>query len=90
MRRRDARYCCGLKASCGYAGMAPGDEQGLVSAGYLVSLDKSKVNANESLLALTELGLAVKVTTGDNPRVAAPAEPRHRVHSPIHVPVRSP
>ncbi|KAA0919876.1 magnesium-translocating P-type ATPase [Dietzia sp. ANT_WB102] len=39
-------------------------------AGYLCFLDRPKTDAAESLRALAELGIAVKVTTGDNAVVA--------------------
>ncbi|MEO8222495.1 MAG: HAD-IC family P-type ATPase, partial [Specibacter sp.] len=55
----------------GMSGIAPVDEQGLVLAGFLVFLDKPKANARESLVELAELGIAVKIATGDNARVAA-------------------
>lgn len=55
----------------GMRGIAPADEQGLVLAGFLVFLDKPKANAKESLVELAELGITVKIATGDNARVAA-------------------
>jgi Mg2+-importing ATPase len=54
----------------GMRAIAPADEQGLTLAGFLVFLDKPKVNAKESLVELAELGITVKVATGDNARVA--------------------
>ncbi|WP_231687187.1 magnesium-translocating P-type ATPase [Arthrobacter alpinus] len=50
--------------------IVPADEQGLVLAGFLVFLDKPKANADKSLVELATLGIAVKVATGDNARVA--------------------
>lgn len=46
------------------------DEQGLSLVGFLVFLDKPKVNADQSLLELAALGITVKIATGDNARVA--------------------
>ncbi len=48
----------------------PADEQGLDLAGFLVFLDKPKANAKESLVELANLGITVKIATGDNARVA--------------------
>ncbi|MCC9068470.1 HAD-IC family P-type ATPase [Arthrobacter cryoconiti] len=50
--------------------LGPEDEQALVLAGFLVFLDKPKANAKESLVELAELGISVKIATGDNARVA--------------------
>jgi P-type Mg2+ transporter len=50
--------------------IVPADEQGLVLAGFLVFVDKPKANAKESLVELASLGIAVKIATGDNARVA--------------------
>jgi P-type Mg2+ transporter len=47
------------------------DERDLRLAGYLVFLDPPKHDAARSLRRLAELGVAVKVVTGDNPTVAA-------------------
>ena len=46
------------------------DEHDLVLAGYLVFLDQPKPSAAASIARLDELGIAVKVVTGDNPVVA--------------------
>jgi Mg2+-importing ATPase len=46
------------------------DEAGLTLTGFLVFLDRPKASAAESLGRLADLGIAVKVATGDNPRVA--------------------
>jgi Mg2+-importing ATPase len=46
------------------------DERGLHLAGFLVFLDPPKPDAAEALHRLAELGIAVKVVTGDNPAVA--------------------
>jgi Mg2+-importing ATPase len=47
------------------------DERGLALAGFLVFLDPPKASAAASLRRLAELGITVKVCTGDNPVVAA-------------------
>ncbi|MDX6353670.1 MAG: P-type Mg2+ transporter, partial [Streptomyces sp.] len=49
----------------------PADEQGLTLLGFLVFLDPPKHDAARSLRRLGDLGIAVKVVTGDNPAVAA-------------------
>lgn len=46
------------------------DERGLSLAGFLVFLDRPKANARVSLAELGELGIVVKIATGDNARVA--------------------
>lgn len=47
-----------------------GDESDLLLAGFLVFADEPKSAARQSLSELAELGIEVKVATGDNPRVA--------------------
>ena len=49
----------------------PADEHDLTLIGLLVFLDPPKQDAAKSLRRLGELGIAVKVVTGDNPAVAA-------------------
>ena len=46
------------------------DERDLVLDGFLVFLDRPKANAKASLQQLAELGITVKIATGDNPKVA--------------------
>lgn len=46
------------------------DEYGLRLAGFLVFRDPPKAGAADSLRRLAELGITVKVCTGDNPQVA--------------------
>ncbi|RAX15943.1 magnesium-translocating P-type ATPase [Pseudarthrobacter sp. AG30] len=46
------------------------DERGLTLAGFLVFLDRPKANARQSLDRLEELGISVKIATGDNAKVA--------------------
>jgi Mg2+-importing ATPase len=48
----------------------PEDERGLHLIGLLVFLDPPKEDAAEALRRLADLGIAVKVVTGDNPAVA--------------------
>ncbi len=48
----------------------PTDEHDLVLAGYLVFLDQPKADAAASLQRLHDLGITVKVATGDNATVA--------------------
>ncbi len=48
----------------------PEDERGLRLVGLLVFLDPPKQDAAQALRRLAELGIAVKVVTGDNPAVA--------------------
>ena len=49
---------------------APADERDLALAGFLVFLDRPKASAAGSLRRLADLGITVKVCTGDNPVVA--------------------
>jgi Mg2+-importing ATPase len=50
--------------------VSPGDEQDLSLAGVLVFLDSPKPSAAAAMARLDELGVAVKVVTGDHPVVA--------------------
>ena len=50
--------------------LAPDDEHDLVLAGFLVFLDQPKPSAGPSIRRLAELGISVKIVTGDNPVVA--------------------
>ncbi len=54
----------------GLAGITPDDENGLCLRGFLVFADEPKAAASASLQRLAELGIEVKVATGDNPAVA--------------------
>jgi Mg2+-importing ATPase len=58
------------RPAAGLAQLTPGDERGLALAGFLVFLDRPKANARESLDRLEELGITVKIATGDNAKVA--------------------
>ncbi|MHA6757986.1 magnesium-translocating P-type ATPase [Streptacidiphilus sp. PAMC 29251] len=50
--------------------LTPADERGLRLAGLLVFLDPPKQDAAAALRRLADLGIVVKVVTGDNPAVA--------------------
>ncbi len=50
--------------------VSAGDEQGLRFSGYLTFLDQPKESAVGSIARLAELGVNVKIVTGDNPVVA--------------------
>ncbi|WNV87460.1 magnesium-translocating P-type ATPase [Umezawaea sp. Da 62-37] len=52
------------------AGLTPEDEHRLTLMGLLVFLDPPKQDAAEALRRLADLGIAVKVVTGDNAEVA--------------------
>lgn len=46
------------------------DEHDLTLAGFLVFIDQPKPSAADSIARLTDLGITVKIVTGDNPVVA--------------------
>ncbi|MFF4986058.1 magnesium-translocating P-type ATPase [Streptosporangium saharense] len=50
--------------------LGPADERDLTLEGFLVFLDRPKQAAARSLRRLAELGVTVKIATGDNPVVA--------------------
>src|SRR6516165_1184597 len=54
----------------GLTGITPSDERDLMLAGFLVFADEPKPAARQSLSQLAELGIELKIATGDNPRVA--------------------
>jgi Mg2+-importing ATPase len=54
----------------GHHTLEPGDEDGLTLHGFLVFLDPPKTSARQALCRLADLGVAVKIVTGDNPVVA--------------------
>ncbi|GAA4044014.1 magnesium-translocating P-type ATPase [Arthrobacter methylotrophus] len=58
------------RPAAGLSSITPDDEKGLVLAGFLVFLDRPKANAKASLDQLAALGIAVKIATGDNAKVA--------------------
>ena len=58
------------RAAAGVGQPSPDDERGLDLAGFLVFLDPPKDDAAGALLRLANLGIAVKVVTGDNAAVA--------------------
>ncbi|MEU8249736.1 magnesium-translocating P-type ATPase [Nonomuraea sp. NPDC048916] len=55
----------------GATALTVGDERDLVFRGLLVFLDPPKAGASDALRRLADLGVTVKVLTGDNPAVAA-------------------
>ncbi|MEY9934037.1 Mg2+-importing ATPase [Catenulispora sp. GP43] len=54
----------------GMSQVTPDDERGLTLVGLLVFLDPPKQDAAQALRRLADLGIAVKVVTGDNAAVA--------------------
>ncbi|MBG6225375.1 Mg2+-importing ATPase [Arthrobacter sp. CAN_A2] len=54
----------------GLTEIGPADEKDLVLAGFLIFLDRPKSTARTSLDRLADLGITVKIATGDNARVA--------------------
>jgi Mg2+-importing ATPase len=59
------------RAADGMEGVSPADEHDLDLAGYLVFLDPPKASAAGSVARLADLGIEVKIVTGDNPLVAS-------------------
>lgn len=59
-----------VKPAAGLASITPDDETNLELAGYLVFADEPKAVARQSLADLAQLGIEVKIATGDNPQVA--------------------
>jgi Mg2+-importing ATPase len=55
----------------GQSTISPSDEHNLTFRGILVFLDPPKPSARTALKRLADLGITVKVLTGDNPAVAA-------------------
>jgi Mg2+-importing ATPase len=55
----------------GQSSIIPADEHGLTFRGLLVFLDPPKPDARGALARLADLGVTVKILTGDNPAVAA-------------------
>ncbi|MEO3934460.1 magnesium-translocating P-type ATPase [Micrococcaceae bacterium Sec7.4] len=58
------------RAADGLTAIGPADEKDLVLAGFLIFLDRPKATARASLDRLEELGITVKIATGDNAKVA--------------------
>ena len=58
------------RATVNQTELGTADERGLRLAGFLTFQDAPKANAKKSLLELAELGITVKIATGDNARVA--------------------
>lgn len=61
------------------------DEQGMTFLGFLVFADPPKADAKETLAQLRELGVRLKVITGDNRAVAASISHRVGIESPTIV-----
>jgi Mg2+-importing ATPase len=55
----------------GQSSISPADERDLTLGGILVFLDPPKPTASAALKRLADLGITVKILTGDNPAVAA-------------------
>ena len=73
----EARYEEGARVVAVATRTAPGldhveatDERDLILAGFLVFVDRPKADARASLEQLATLGIAVKIATGDNAKVA--------------------
>ncbi|MGH3844496.1 MAG: HAD-IC family P-type ATPase [Pseudonocardiaceae bacterium] len=58
------------RPAAGSTAIGASDEHDLILAGFLVFLDQPKADAAAALRRLAELGITVKVATGDNPLVA--------------------
>lgn len=58
------------RSAPGLTTITAADEAGLALLGFLVFADQPKLAARDSLAQLADLGIEVKVATGDNPRVA--------------------
>ncbi|HTX95701.1 MAG TPA: magnesium-translocating P-type ATPase [Mycobacterium sp.] len=58
------------KPAAGLSTLSPSDERDLLLAGFLVFADEPKPAARQSLAELADLGIELKIATGDNPRVA--------------------
>ena len=61
------------------------DEQGMTFLGFLVFADPPKADAAETIAQLRDLGVALKVITGDNRAVAATISRRVGIASPVIV-----
>jgi Mg2+-importing ATPase len=73
----DAQYEAGARVvavatrtASGLDHIEAADERDLALAGFLVFVDKPKVDARASLKQLATLGITVKIATGDNAKVA--------------------
>jgi Mg2+-importing ATPase len=58
------------RPASGSSTIVPADEHDLILMGFLVFHDRPKADAADALRRLAELGITVKVATGDNPLVA--------------------
>jgi Mg2+-importing ATPase len=59
-----------VRDASGLASIEPEDEHDLTLVGFLAFVDPPKADASDSLKRLADLGIEVKVVTGDNERVA--------------------
>jgi Mg2+-importing ATPase len=59
-----------VREASGLTSIEPEDEHDLTLAGFLAFVDPPKADAADSLRRLADLGIEVKVVTGDNERVA--------------------
>jgi magnesium-translocating P-type ATPase len=73
----DAQYDAGARVvavaardAAGSVHVQPSDENGFTLLGFLVFVDRPKADARDSLDRLATLGIAVKIATGDNAKVA--------------------
>ncbi len=58
------------RSADGMADVSPADEQGLDLVGFLTFADRPKTDAGSSIVQLQQLGVEVKIITGDNGLVA--------------------
>jgi Mg2+-importing ATPase len=77
-RALDAEFAAGnrviavaTRQAPGQSAISPADEHDLTFRGILVFLDPPKPTARTALKRLADLGITVKILTGDNPAVAA-------------------
>ncbi len=73
----DAQFAAGLRVIAVASSLRPDlhvlgadDESDLVLAGFVIFLDPPKPDVAASLTRLTDLGISVKIVTGDHPNVA--------------------
>lgn len=65
--------------------LSKADEQGMTFLGFLVFADPPKADAAETIAQLRDLGVALKVVTGDNRAVAATISRRVGIAAPVLV-----
>ncbi len=69
-RAGDRLVAVASRLAAGRTELTAGDERDLHLAGFLVFLDQPKTSARQGLKRLVDLGITVKVVTGDNALVA--------------------